>query len=161
MLWRVQCAVLAGRAQQGQRRYPNQLWLSESRFLYCPAVLKMLRTLSETFRGYYSLANFGFKLKLLSWVFILFAFFALFLPFCEPWISTVLEKKNTKLLQLWELLRVAPCPLNLCFSTALLARCICATCAYCRTALVSEEAIPPCCRCDQTLSNPTLLILFV
>ena len=46
------------------------------------------------------LTNFSFRHELLSRVFISFAFFALFLPSCELWISIVLEK-NTKLLQLW------------------------------------------------------------
>lgn len=39
------------------------------------------------------LTNFSFRHEPLSRVFISFAFFALFLPSCEPWISTVLERK--------------------------------------------------------------------
>ena len=61
------------------------------------------------------LTNFSFRHELLSRVFISFAFFTLFLPSCEHSSSTLLGK-NTKLLQLWELLHVAPCPLVWCFT---------------------------------------------
>lgn len=40
------------------------------------------------------LTNFSFRHERLSQVFISFIFFFLFLPSCEPWISTVLEKNK-------------------------------------------------------------------
>lgn len=61
------------------------------------------------------LTNFSFKHELLSWVFISFAFFPLFLlKLMQLWISTVLEKhKAATAMSYW---RVAP--FVCCFTTA-------------------------------------------
>lgn len=87
------CCPCLGGLSRRKNRYPKLLWLSEFSFLYSLTVPEMLITLSETFRGCYSQISVSdmncFHECLFHWP------FSLFLPSCEPWMSTVLEKTQS------------------------------------------------------------------
>lgn len=119
MLWRVcpcwgrgVCVCLIWR----KNRYLKQLWLSEFSCLYSPTVPKMLITSSETFRGCYSQISVSGTNRFHECLFHLPFSLCFSLPVSPG--SVQFWKENTKLLQLWELLYVAPGPLVWCSTVA-------------------------------------------